>query len=188
MMDVADIRFTQEHVYDSFNANSAKAGGMVELMDEILGGTKTPSDLPLIRVARKRGAYWCVDNRRLFTYKHCQLGEIPVQVFDWKDMREFELKWRNGVTTRQKTSEGRRAGLHQRTDTPFPKSPIAEPSLSDIKVYMSQRQQQQHDAKITSLRKRRSKRLAAEAAAKAAETDTLSSLKDLFVADAHGEQ
>ena len=72
-------------------------------------------DLPLIRVAAKRGAYWfrllispalddldkdgtdamvqvqrhirfiplgprCVENRRLFVYKHCQLGKIPVQV------------------------------------------------------------------------------------------------------------
>lgn len=182
MMDVSEIRFTQEKVYDTFNANSAKAGGMVELMDEILSGKKTPSDLPLIRIAHKRGAYWCVDNRRLFTYKHCQLGEIPVKVFEWKDMREFELKYRNGVLSRQQSSEGRRAGVIQRTDIPFPRSSVAERALSEISVYMSKRQQHLHDAKIASLRHRREKNAAVLAAENSGEMDAAASLKSLFLA------
>ncbi|CAK0830977.1 unnamed protein product, partial [Prorocentrum cordatum] len=75
----------QERVYDSFNANDARAGSTVELIDAILRGERAVTDLPLIRVAKKRGVYWCVDNRRCFVYKHCQLGKIPMQVFDWKD-------------------------------------------------------------------------------------------------------
>eukprot|EP00931_Biecheleriopsis_adriatica_P101092 TRINITY_DN76302_c0_g1_i1.p1 TRINITY_DN76302_c0_g1~~TRINITY_DN76302_c0_g1_i1.p1 ORF type:complete len:268 (+),score=88.25 TRINITY_DN76302_c0_g1_i1:56-859(+) len=155
MMDVADIRFTQEHVYDTFNANSEKAGSVIDLMEAILAGEKTPSDLPLIRVAAKKGAYWCVDNRRLFTYKHCQLGKIPVQVFNWKDNREFELKYKNGLPFRQQTSNGLRAGLIQRSDVPFPRTPVAEPSLSKFRVHLSPAQQRQHEAKIAALKKKR---------------------------------
>lgn len=151
-VDVADIRFTQEHVYDTFNANSSKAGTMMELMNDILNGDKTPADLPLIRVAQKRGAYWCVDNRRLFVYKHLQLGPIPVQVFNWNDNREFALKYRNGLPTRAQTGDGRRAGLIQRGSTPLPRSPIAEPSLSHIRKYMSSKEQSRHEARIMKLR------------------------------------
>merc|ERR1719160_1237993 len=154
MMDVADIRFTQEHVYDTFNANDERAGSVVGLIDAILTGTKTPTDLPLIRVAAKRGAYWCVDNRRLFVYKHCQLGKIPVQVCKWRDNREFELKWRNGRSVRPQTGGGRRVGLVQRTGLPFPRSPIAEPSLSKIRHFLAPAEQQRHDAAIAALRER----------------------------------
>lgn len=164
IVDVADIRFTQEHVYDSFNANSAKAGGVVELIEDILAGKKTPRDLPLIRVASKRGAYWCVDNRRLFVYKHCQLGRIPVEVYGWKDSREFEIKWKNGLATRTQTNGGRCVGVIQRTDTPFPRSPVAEPSLSNISVPMTRDIQRSHDAIIAALRKKREHDWAKEAA------------------------
>mmetsp|Transcript_34929 Transcript_34929/g.104534 ORF Transcript_34929/g.104534 Transcript_34929/m.104534 type:complete len:264 (-) Transcript_34929:59-850(-) len=168
MVDVSEIHFTQEHVYDTFNANSERAGGVVELIEAILSGSKTPSDLPLIRVAAKRGAYWCVDNRRLFVYKHCQLGRIPVQVFRWKDNREFELKWRNGLSVRGQTGNGMRVGIIQRTETPFPRSPIAEPSLSTIRVLFSPKKQRKHDAAIVQLRRRREGEAAAGAAAERA--------------------
>jgi len=183
MMDVADIRFTQEHVYDSFNANSSKAGGTVELIEAILAGQKTPSDLPLIRVAPKRGAYWCVDNRRLFVYKHCQLGKIPVVVYDWKDMREFQLKWVNGLATRGQSSEGRRVGVLQRTETPFPRSAVAEPTLSQILEHMPPEQQRKHDARIASLRRQRQQREAAEAAVGAsnASVEAADSLRGLLL-------
>eukprot|EP00927_Polykrikos_kofoidii_P048391 TRINITY_DN42673_c0_g1_i1.p1 TRINITY_DN42673_c0_g1~~TRINITY_DN42673_c0_g1_i1.p1 ORF type:complete len:312 (-),score=63.37 TRINITY_DN42673_c0_g1_i1:115-1050(-) len=169
-LDVANIRFTQEHVYDSFNANSEKAGNVVELIEAILRGEKTPRDLPLIRVAAKQGAYWCVDNRRLFVYKHCQLGPIPVEVYDWKDNREFELKWRNGRATRKKTNGGRRAGMIQRTDLPFPRSPVAEESLSSINRFLDQKSQKRHEERIAALRRRR------EAAAATGEVAAGSSL------------
>merc|ERR1719433_579811 len=109
----------------------------MELVNDIISGARTPLDLPLIRVAAKKGVYWCVDNRRLFVYKHCQLGKIPVQVFHWKDNKEFELKWRNGWSVRAQTSEGRRVGVRQRMEKPFPSSPVAEASLSEIAVYLS---------------------------------------------------
>lgn len=155
LMDVADIRFTQEHVFDSFNANDERAGGVAELIDAILAGTKGVRDMPLIRVAAKHRAYWCVDNRRLFVYKHCQLGEIPVIVMDWKDMREFALKWKNGLATRAVTSEGRRVGVIQRTDMPFPRSAVMEPSLSSIRLHLAPEAQLRHDALIAALRRRR---------------------------------
>lgn len=161
LIDVNSIRFTQEHVYDSFNANSERAGGVVELINDIISGSKTPADLPLIRVAAKKGAYWCVDNRRLFVYKHCQLGEIPVQVFSWKDNREFELKWRNGLASRAQTGKGARVGILQRTDTPFPLSPVAEESLSKIHTYMSREEQRHHDAGIEALRRCREQKSSA---------------------------
>eukprot|EP00971_Amphidinium_carterae_P088004 1741108-Amphidinium_carterae.1 len=147
-MDVADIRFTQEHVYDSFNANSDKlykSGGTMDLIESILRGETRPADLPLIRVALKKGSYWCVDNRRLFIYKHCRLGRIPVEVCEWKDNREFELKYRNGLSTRGQTSGGRRVGVIQRTDTPFPQSPVLEPALSQISTFMSATAQKEHE-------------------------------------------
>eukprot|EP00408_Alexandrium_pacificum_P011712 CAMPEP_0171221646 /NCGR_PEP_ID=MMETSP0790-20130122/34863_1 /TAXON_ID=2925 /ORGANISM="Alexandrium catenella, Strain OF101" /LENGTH=213 /DNA_ID=CAMNT_0011687583 /DNA_START=68 /DNA_END=706 /DNA_ORIENTATION=- len=165
LVDVNDIRFTQEHVYDTFNANDARAGGVVELIEAIISGSKTPTDLPLIRVAAKRGAYWCVDNRRLFVYKHCQLGRIPVEVHNWKDSREFELKYRNGLTVRPQTGNGVRVGVIQRTDTPFPRSPVAEPSLTTIRVPYSPQQQRKHDAAIAKLRRRRERKASAGVAA-----------------------
>lgn len=150
LVNVADIRFTQEHVYDSFNANSEKANlNLVGLIGAILDGSKTVEDLPLIRIAAKGGAFWCVDNRRLFAYKHCRLGEIPVEVFEWKEMREFELKWRNGKSTRKATANGQRVGVVQRCpETPFPRSPVMEPSLSAVESFLTPAAQQQHDAAI----------------------------------------
>lgn len=155
LVDVEQIRFTQEHVYDSFNANDKRAMNVVDLIECILRGEKTPLDLPLIRVAAKKGAYWCVDNRRLFVYKHCQLGKIPVHVCAWKDNREFELKWRNGQAVRSQTSGGRRVGILQRTELPFPRSPVVEPSLSQIRHYFAPAQQLKHDSAIAALRARR---------------------------------
>jgi len=155
LMDVSDIRFTQEHIYDTFNANDERASGLAEFIESILSGRKTPLDMPLIRVAVKKGTYWCVDNRRLFVYKHCQLGRIPVQVCAWKENREFELKWRNGRSARAQTGNGARVGVIQRTETPFPRSPAAEPSLSSIDVFFSPQQQRKHDAAIAELRRRR---------------------------------
>ncbi|CAK9004057.1 unnamed protein product [Durusdinium trenchii] len=38
LMDVGEIRFTQEHVYDTFNANSERAGSVLDLMESILSG------------------------------------------------------------------------------------------------------------------------------------------------------
>eukprot|EP00929_Paragymnodinium_shiwhaense_P084736 TRINITY_DN45339_c0_g1_i1.p2 TRINITY_DN45339_c0_g1~~TRINITY_DN45339_c0_g1_i1.p2 ORF type:complete len:271 (-),score=83.48 TRINITY_DN45339_c0_g1_i1:449-1261(-) len=161
MIDVGEIRFTQEHVYDSFNSNSDRANlNVVGLIEAILAGEKTPRDLPLIRVAVKQGAYWCVDNRRLFVYKHCKLGQIPVEVHDWKDTREFELKWKNGLLTRGSTGGGRRAGVITRTDTPFPRSVAMEPSLSSITCWLPPDEQEQHDKAIEALSKKR--RLAEE--------------------------
>ncbi|CAE7368525.1 unnamed protein product [Symbiodinium pilosum] len=157
LMDVAEIRFTQEHVYDTFNANSDRAGSVLDLMDSILKGEKTPWDIPLIRVAAKKGAYWCVDNRRLFTYKHLQLGTIPVEVFSWKDNREFELKYKNGLPFRQQTSNGLRIGLLQRSGRPFPRSPVAEPTLSKFTKFFTPAQQRKHEAQIAALRKKRDK-------------------------------
>ncbi|CAE7360340.1 unnamed protein product [Symbiodinium natans] len=157
LMDVAEIRFTQvaEHVYDTFNANSERAGSVLDLMESILKGDKTPWDIPLIRVAAKKGAYWCVDNRRLFTYKHLQLGMIPVEVFNWKDNREFELKYKNGLPYRQQTSNGLRIGLLQRSGRPFPRSPVAEPTLSKFTKLFSAVQQRKHEAQIATLAKKR---------------------------------
>lgn len=157
MVDVEKIRFTQEHVYDSFNANDKRAMNVVDLIGCILRGEKTPLDLPLIRVAVKKGAYWCVDNRRLFVYKHCQLGEIPVTVCGWKDNREFELKWKNGLAVRADTSGGRRIGILQRTGLPFPRSLVAEPKLSQVRYYLEAAEQTAHDAAIAALREKRSK-------------------------------
>ncbi|CAE8592447.1 unnamed protein product, partial [Polarella glacialis] len=144
-----------EHVFDSFNANSEKAGNVMDLIDAILRGEKVPADLPLIRVAARRGHYWCIDNRRCFVYKHCQLGKIPVEVFEWKDNREFELKYRNGFPFRQQTGNGQRAGLIQRTEIPFPRSPVAENALSTFVHLMGPEEQERHEAAIATLRKRR---------------------------------
>lgn len=155
LLDVGKIHFTQELVFDSFNANDERAGGVMELINDIISGARTPLDLPLIRVAAKKGVYWCVDNRRLFVYKHCQLGEIPVQVFGWKDNREFELKWRNGRASREKTGNGTRVGMVQRTDAALPRSPVMEASLTKVQKYLSPKQQRRHDAGISALRDRR---------------------------------
>lgn len=194
MIDVADIRFTQEHVWDSFNNNSSKGRGIVSLMKEILCGAKTPDDLPLIRVAWKQGAYWCVDNRRLFVYKHCQLGEIPVKVFHWKDNKEFELKFKNGLATRSISGEGRRIGVKMRCDEPFPISPVAEPSMCEIAVYLPEKEQAAHDAAIVALRTRREQEAKqrdqeAKFAACDAEKDALCNLLSLPRApEAHAEE
>eukprot|EP00434_Breviolum_minutum_P027596 symbB.v1.2.024408.t1/scaffold2220.1/size89589/3 len=177
LMDVADIRFTQEHVYDTFNANSDRAGSVLDLMESILSGEKTPWDIPLIRVAAKKGAYWCVDNRRLFTYKHLQLGQIPVQVFSWKENREFELKYRNGLPFRQQTGNGLRAGLIQRSERSFPRSPVAEPSLSKFQRLFTKAEQRKHDARIAELRQKREKELQ-DKEAEASKVDA--SLKDIL--------
>eukprot|EP00913_Durusdinium_trenchii_P005596 g5215.t1 len=98
----------------SDRAEQERAGSVLDLMESILSGAKTPWDIPLIRVAAKKGAYWCVDNRRLFTYKHLQLGKIPVQVFSWKENREFELKYRNGLPFRRQTANGLRLAVWRR--------------------------------------------------------------------------
>ncbi|CAL1136521.1 unnamed protein product [Cladocopium goreaui] len=170
-MEVSNIRFTQEHVYDTFNANSDRAGSVLDLMESILSGEKTPWDIPLIRVAAKKGAYWCVDNRRLFTYKHLQLGKIPVQVFGWKENREFELKYRNGLPFRQQTSNGLRAGLIQRSERAFPRSSVAEPSLSKFQKLFTKAEQRKHEARIAELRRKRDKELQEDKDADAREAD-----------------
>jgi len=182
LLDVANIRFTQEHIYDSFNANCAKAvdnagASTVALIEQILRSEKTPLDLPLIRVAAKHGAYWSVDNRRLFVYKHCRLGRIPVQVFDWKENREFELKWKNGLATRTKAGKGQRIGILQRTKVPFPQSPVMEPSLSEVHRFLDEAAQTRHEAMIVELsRKRDEEAASAERESRSANEQALGNL------------
>ena len=69
LLEVDKICFTQSHAFDSFSTGKSTT----ELINGLLAGQITERGEPLIRVAWHEGAFWPIDNRRLFVYKHCRL-------------------------------------------------------------------------------------------------------------------
>ncbi|CAE8650876.1 unnamed protein product, partial [Polarella glacialis] len=149
-----DIRFTQRQVNDSF---SHEQRPVLELIEGLIAGTTDHRTVPLIRIAWHEGAFWSIDNRRLFCYKHCRLGRVLVEVCRWgADNPEFEMKWKNGRDARTDADEGRRAGVVQRlTGLPFPQSQVMNLSESHVTLFMDSACQLEHDEKRNQLALRR---------------------------------
>jgi len=104
-------------------------------------------------------------------------------------MREFELKWKNGLGSRAATSEGRRVGMIQRTDTPLCRSPVFEPSLSELTNLLDPSQQRKHDELIAANRRRRDKQASARSMAesKSAEVAAADALRGLLQLPSEGK-
>eukprot|EP00929_Paragymnodinium_shiwhaense_P072990 TRINITY_DN37070_c0_g2_i1.p1 TRINITY_DN37070_c0_g2~~TRINITY_DN37070_c0_g2_i1.p1 ORF type:complete len:615 (+),score=60.72 TRINITY_DN37070_c0_g2_i1:151-1995(+) len=142
LVSVDMIRFTQKHVYDSFSTGRS----IMELIDGLLsGGVDHSTDVPLIRVAWNDGAFWSIDNRRTFIYKHCRLGRACVEVCRWEENPEFAMKHKNGEMTRTENDGGNRVGLKQRLDIPLPRSSVMNDTYTEVQHYMTPEAQEEHD-------------------------------------------
>lgn len=83
-MDVKSIRWTQVSINNRFG-NSLPIDWTIA---KLRSGEIIPRELPLIRVAKFKGKYRSVDNRRLFCYKTSGIKRIPVVVI--KEVRKMK--------------------------------------------------------------------------------------------------
>merc|ERR1712093_715220 len=88
MMNPESIRWTQVSVNNRFG-NSLPVDWTIA---KLKSGEIIPRDLPLIRVAKFKGKFRSVDNRRLYCFKQAGLKQIPVVVIkeDRKMKQLFE--------------------------------------------------------------------------------------------------
>jgi len=100
MMKVGQIRWTQVSVNNRFG-NSLPIDWTIEMLQS---GTVLPRELPLIRVAKFKGKYRSVDNRRLYCFKQAGITEVPVVVIKedrkMKQLFEKNKTKNNGVDVR----------------------------------------------------------------------------------------
>lgn len=158
-MWLEDVRFTQSCVNDSF---SHEKRPIMELVDGLLSGAIDHRDVPLIRVAWHDGAFWSVDNRRTFVFKHCRLIRILAQVLLWEEQHEFEMKQKGGRRKHSFTNEGLQVGLVQRLpERPLPRSPISA-STSSVGNYFDDDEQARHEELLDALERRRAREIAFE--------------------------
>merc|ERR1711964_754864 len=94
---VASIRWTQVSINNRFG-NSLPIAWTIEKLKQ---GEILPRELPLIRVAKFKGKYRSVDNRRLYCYKAAGIKKIPVVVIKedrkMKQLFEKNKSKNNGV-------------------------------------------------------------------------------------------
>jgi len=81
---VGSIRWTQVSINNRFG-NSLPVAWTIQ---KLKTGEILPRELPLIRVAKFKGKYRSVDNRRLYCYKTAGIQRIPVVVI--KDDRKMK--------------------------------------------------------------------------------------------------
>jgi hypothetical protein len=99
-MDVKGIRWTQVSINNRFG-NSLPIEWTIA---KLRSGEIIPRELPLIRVAKFKGKYRSVDNRRLFCYKTAGIKRIPVVVIKedrkMKQLFEKNKSKNNGTNVR----------------------------------------------------------------------------------------
>merc|ERR1712098_840268 len=99
-MGVASIRWTQVSINDRFGNSLPVAWTIAKLKS----GEIIPRELPLIRVAKFKGKYRSVDNRRLYCYKQAGITKIPVVVIKedrkMKQLFEKNKSKNNGTAVR----------------------------------------------------------------------------------------
>merc|ERR1712098_446718 len=99
-MGVASIRWTQVSINDRFGNSLPVAWTIAKLKS----GEIIPRELPLIRVAKFKGKYRSVDNRRLYCYKTAGINRIPVVVIKedrkMKQLFEKNKSKNNGTNVR----------------------------------------------------------------------------------------
>ncbi|CAK0909507.1 unnamed protein product [Prorocentrum cordatum] len=113
LIDMDDVLFTQSHVHDSF---SHEMRPVLDMVNALLRGDVEQRDIPVVRVAWRSGAFWSIDNRRTFVFKHCKVGRACLEVCEWT--QEFDMKWRGGSAMHEQSGGGKRAGLIQRLKDP----------------------------------------------------------------------
>ena len=107
LVDPLPIYFTFSRIRPQFSCGRF----VKDTLEELLAGNISPADLPSIAVLTDGENLFSLNNRRLFVYKHCQLGRIQVELWEWAEMREFEMKWRNGMGSCGESGNGQRVGL-----------------------------------------------------------------------------
>lgn len=73
----SEIFFSQDSILNHFGNYTPHGNKLIgETLDDILSGKCKLTDLPTIKVAKKRGLWVTADNRRLWVFKKLQiLGE-----------------------------------------------------------------------------------------------------------------
>jgi len=144
------IRFTQCCVFDTFSAGAS----IMDLFEDILHERDNHRGCSKIRVVQDAGCYWSLDNRRLFVYKLCGLGEVLVRLLPPPN-QEFHNKYRNGRPYHHITNGGRRVGVVQRNaSVALPASEVIVQELSQITNVMSIDNQIIHEEKVSCMRGR----------------------------------
>ncbi|KAH3867153.1 uncharacterized protein LOC127867457 [Dreissena polymorpha] len=97
VMRPSDIRFCQESVSNKFRDGTR----FVELEDDIAAGRRTVQSIPPIEIARYKGKWYSLDNRRLRVFKKLErkglLDEIRVKVVE--NIPEWKLTTTNKGTS-----------------------------------------------------------------------------------------
>jgi len=75
-IDVQRIGYTTRLILDTFTDGRS----LMEMIERLLNDKDYYRQIPLMRVVYHDGLYWSKDNRRLFVFKHCCLGEIEVEM------------------------------------------------------------------------------------------------------------
>ena len=92
-VDPQDIRFSQDSISSRFkNGNSVS-----DTIDKLKTGELTAKDFPNIRVVKRDGKLYTLDNRRLYCFKEAGLESIPVIFASLKEeLKEaFKFSTRN---------------------------------------------------------------------------------------------
>ena len=117
------IRFMHHHICPRFkNQNSVE-----DTVNKIAKGKLNVSDLPMIRVVRRKGFYFSFDNRRLYVFRRLQhlgkLKKVKVQLAPLSQFQPYRLSTENnGKSIIFKVKYGETARQHALAESP-PSSP-----------------------------------------------------------------
>lgn len=160
LIDMDHVLFTQSHINDSF---SHEMRPVLEMVNALLRGDLDQREIPVVRVAWRSGAFWSIDNRRTFVFKHCKVGRACLEVCEWT--QEFDMKLKGGSAAHEQSGGGKRAGLVQRLkDLAFPCSDVIafDMTKNDVSKLMDSEEQAHHDGMVSAFMAKRQRLMSLE--------------------------
>ena len=103
-VSIAEVHFTQDSGFASFSDGRP----VVQTMREILTGVLPPQSLPLLRCVRSpEGVLYSLDNRRLYCFRECGVGQLRVELIENDDGANQEFWCKRFGIDNGTTSQGR---------------------------------------------------------------------------------
>ena len=103
-VSIATVHYTQDSGFASFSDGRP----VVQTMREILTGALPPQSLPLLRCVRSPdGVLYSLDNRRLYCFRECGVGQLRVELIENDDGANQEFWCKRFGIDNGTTSQGR---------------------------------------------------------------------------------